>query len=300
MVTITVAGNITRVRENIYIPKCNVRRLDKQTYCYTPTGEVREYRQNTESRTKTGSLRRTFAHLRDLIRCNFNGGKSELWITLTYAENMRDPATVSHDWDVYYKRLKRYIKKPLKYIAVLEPQERGAWHIHLLLGTADGTPLYLPDSKNRALWGHGITQTERLHDADDIGAYYQTYFTDLIGNDHKRKKAARLPLYPRGMKFYRTSLNLKHPKTLIVHRNDIARYIGGKKLPQSQSIILLRYTSTDGTTRIINAYRYTIYNTASKKIAEPSYCNICNNIGVCCETCNKMSRIVKIIDIGGD
>lgn len=299
MARITTAGNITRVRESLYTPHNNVRKLDKQTYCYTPTGEVREYRQSTEHRTTSGSLRRTFAHLRDLIRCNFNGDSSELWITLTYALNERNPATVSHDWDLYYKRLKRYIKTPLKYIAVLEPQERGAWHIHLLLGTTDGTPLFIPDNKNRALWSHGITQTVRLRNADDIGAYYQTYFTDLLTDDHKRKKAARLPLYPQGMKFYRSSQNLKKPTIADVPRNDIARYMGGEKVPQSQTIVLLRLKQDDGTTRIINAYRYTVYNTDRHKTADHSCCIICNKMGDCCITCNKMSKIVKVIDIDG-
>lgn len=294
MATITIAGNITRVRENLYTPKCYIRKLNKQLYCYTPTGEVREYSQNTEHRTKTGSLRRTMARLRDYIRCNFNGGISELWITLTYAENQRNPATVSHDWDVYYKRLKRYIKKPLKYIAVLEPQERGAWHIHLLLGTTDGTPLYLPDAKNRELWRHGITQTVRLRNADDIGAYYQTYFTDLIGSDHKRKKAARLPLYPPHFKFYRCSQNLEKPTIVELPHSEAAAIIGK---PQTETIVIIKGADNHGNPILLNAYRYSVANAHRKKEYNESCCETCNKMSFCCETCNKMSKIVKVIDV---
>lgn len=293
MATYKKAGNLQAVRINMYHTATTTRRLNKTDYVYLPTGEYRQYKQG-QTRTQTGSLRRTFARLRDLIRCNFNNPAADLWITLTYAANITNPQTVAHDWDIFYKRLRRAVPRPFKYLAVLEPQERGAWHIHLLLAAEDGQPLYIADNTIRALWRQGITQTQRLKSADDVGEYYSTYFTDLYGSDHKRQKAARLPMYPPNFKFYRCSQNLTRPVM-----QDMPTIAALQKLgePTNTNIILLKDTEDNGTPKIVNAYLYIINARGRKKLRTRSCCVNCNMLGLCCETCNNKDKIVKIINI---
>lgn len=292
MAKIIKTGNIITMREALHTPLNYIRKMDKQHYIYLPTGEMRTYK--TQSRVSSGSLRRTFVRLRDLIRCNFDGGNDQLFITLTYAENMTDTARLSRDYDRFYKRLRRYINRPLKYIAVIEPQERGAWHIHLMLRTVDKTPLYIADNVIRKLWKNGITQTERLKNADDLGAYYVTYFTDLYGSDHKRKKAARLPLYPPHFKFYRCSQNLEKPTIVELPHSEAAAIIGK---PQTETIVIIKGADNHGNPILLNAYRYSVANAHRKKEYNESCCETCNKMSFCCETCNKMSKIVKVIDV---
>lgn len=51
-------------------------------------------------------------------------------LTCTYRENVTDRARVTRDLDVFIKRLRRVLPG-FEYIAVLERQKRGAWHVHI-------------------------------------------------------------------------------------------------------------------------------------------------------------------------
>ncbi len=204
-----------------------VRRLDKDHYCVLSTGEIKEYSQDKTMEKDKKNLRKTFAHLRQLIRTNFTKDASnQLFITLTYKENMIDEKQLMRDFDVFYKRLKRRLKgHKLDYIAVAEPQERGAWHFHLML-KSDQPVLYIDNKVLSEVWGHGYTDTQRLK-SDDVGSYYAAYFTDLLSNNtkgsKKRKKGARLSLYPKGFKFYRTSRGIKKPDKVYAEYEQLEK-----------------------------------------------------------------------------
>lgn len=198
-----------------------VRKLSKDSYLVLSTGEVRQYKRQEKKGGE--SLRKTMERLRGLIRCNFHSNyQNECFLTLTYKENMTDSRRLYTDWDAFYKRLKRaYKEHNFEYISVAEPQERGAWHLHILLKDADGKKLWIGKDKLTALWGHGMTQIERIK-CNDVGAYFVTYFTCVqahkwdIGETkgartHGQKKADRLHLYPAGFNFYRASRGLERP-----------------------------------------------------------------------------------------
>jgi len=51
-------------------------------------------------------------------------------LTLTYRENMLDRERMSHDWDLFVKRVRRAIGS-FEYVCVFERQKRGAWHAHI-------------------------------------------------------------------------------------------------------------------------------------------------------------------------
>lgn len=199
-----------------------VRKLSKDSYLVLSTGEVKQY-QKRDNKTQGESLRRTMERLRGLIRCNFGSDKqNECFLTLTYAENMRDTGRLYSDWDKFYKRLKyAYKQYDFAYLSVAEPQARGAWHLHILLKDTNGKKLWIDKDKLTALWGHGMTQIERIH-CDDVGAYFVTYFTQVQAHKwdiaepkgartHGQDKASRLHLYPSGFNFYRASRNLDKP-----------------------------------------------------------------------------------------
>lgn len=195
--------------------KATVKKISKEKYMVLSTGEIKDYKEKgTEGKEKT-NLRKTFNKLRQLIRTNFtNGGKNQLFITLTYKENMQDKERLMKDFDRFFKRLKRRLKEhKLDYIAVMEPQGRGAWHVHLML-KSDKLNLYIDNKEMAELWGLGYTDTKRLK-SDDVGSYYVAYFTDILNEDNKgkkREKGARINLYPKGFKFYRTSRGIKKPE----------------------------------------------------------------------------------------
>jgi len=177
------------------------------------------------------SLRMIFKKLRQLINTNFTDDESEtqLFITLTYKENMQDDKKLHKDFKDFFARLKRHVKEhELAYISIVEPQGRGAWHVHLLLKTLNQPGLFIPHQDIEKLWGHGATRTERLQ-ADNLGSYFVAYLSnaelsdakiealevsdeDIKEQDGKKYlKGIRLKWYPDYMQIYRHSRNIKQP-----------------------------------------------------------------------------------------
>lgn len=218
-------GNFIEVKEMYITPKPNIKKLNKYEYLDLSTGEIKEF--NYSDNKTAESLRITFAKLKGLIRTNFSEeANNQLFITLTYGENMQDEKKLYSDFDLFYKNLKyRYKDKyEFDYIVVAEPQERGAWHLHLMLKTKnDNDILYIDNRVISEIWGKGWTDTQKLK-SDDVGTYYVAYFTDLIDESKKpieemnaeekkkaRVKGSRLHYYPKNFKFYRTSRGIKKP-----------------------------------------------------------------------------------------
>lgn len=211
--------------------KQGVKKISKDHYVVLNTGEIKEY---THTDTKQrDSLKKTFNKLRGLIRTNFDEySKNQLFITLTYAENMKDKVKLYTDFDKFYKRLKyAYKDYKFEYIAVAEPQGRGAWHLHVMLKAVNVDSLYIDNRDISKLWGHGMTDTERLK-SDDVGSYYVAYFTDMlfVDEDNPNNKAyvkgTRLSFYPKGFNFYRCSRGIKRPVEEMVELEEIEKEYG--------------------------------------------------------------------------
>lgn len=203
------------------IPRQTIQKLDKERYVVLKSGEIKEF-ESHENKQKV-NLRRTFDELKGIIRANFDAdGHNQLFITLTYKENMTDVKRLYADFDDFWKRVRRRLKEHrLEYVAVAEPQGRGAWHMHLMV-KSDKPVLYIDKKELSSIWGHGYTTTERLK-GDDVGAYYVSYFTNLEldektvvqakNGSKKYRKGARLPLYPKYFKLYRCSRGIIRPKS---------------------------------------------------------------------------------------
>ena len=223
-----------------------IRRINKTMYEVIRTGEVLEYKTNDQ---KGGwSLKKTMERLTGLIRANFRADRNELFMTLTYKENMTDPKRLMKDFEKFWKRLTYRMKdRELGYISVAEPQGRGAWHLHVLVKAMDGSNLYIDNKAVSQIWGHGMTQTERI-ECEDCGAYFTTYFTQV--QSHKwdiaepkkeptkaQTKASRLHFYPMGFNFYRASRNMTKPEKVTMTRKEIEREYPVLKYDKSFDII---------------------------------------------------------------
>ena len=203
--------------------KQGIKKISATEYVELRTGEVKQFA-NRDSK-QNSNLRKTFARLRALIRTNFSSdADNQLFVTITYRENMTDANRLYGDFKNFMKRVKYcYSEHNFDYIAVAEPQGRGAWHLHLMLKT-NKPVLYLDQVELTKIWGLGNVRVEKLK-SDDVGSYYVAYFTDLLAEDAKgnkrRKKGARLHLYPSGFKLYRTSRGIQQPTVDAVKYADV-------------------------------------------------------------------------------
>lgn len=233
-VTLTEMGHLTEIqylqKQNI---RANIRKIDAEKYVVLKTGEIKEFQKSENRSDNLNSLRKTFKKLRYLINNNFVGSRSELFLTLTYRENMTDTKQIYKDFSLFMKRL-RYRYEGLSYLAIIEPQERGAWHFHILIKKDDKTQLFISNSEVSDLWGLGFVRVTRLSNIDNIGAYLCSYLTDIIVDDDvplgdgvvekevttvsgerlkkKIKKNGRLVLYPPGVNYFRKSKGIVYPE----------------------------------------------------------------------------------------
>lgn len=211
-------------------PKTKV--IKGHRYIILETGEIKSMKQDAEKRTDNiESVRRTMKHLRRLIGANFLTNKfnrrDQLWITLTYRDNINaldqdSSKMVYRDFKRFIRKVRRKYNPTIEYIAVLEPQASGRWHLHVLMKTLDHSNLYIPNSDLEKLWGNGFTSTKRLKNSDNVSAYVMAYVSNVQidlkttdknkANSKKVIKGGRLSFYPKGVRIYRRSRNLVDPK----------------------------------------------------------------------------------------
>lgn len=241
LVTVTDMGHLKEVQ---YMQKMNreqhVQKINADEYVVLETGEVKKFKKTDNRSESYNSLRKTFKKIRYLINSNFKGSKNELFLTLTYRENMTDTKKLYLDLDKFIKKLRYRFKNKstVDYMTIVEPQERGAWHTHTLLKFNDLNSVFIPSDDLEELWGHGFIKIKRINDVDNIGAYLSAYLTDLELTDEnlfdvlhkglkveekevkgvKKKfvKGGRLHLYPSGMNLYRKSKGIKFPEREVM------------------------------------------------------------------------------------
>ena len=233
---VKIMGNHISTTHCKFNPKGGViKKLDKDTYVNTQTGEIGKFNHTTTRNEDLKGIKKSMSKLRDIVNTNITNPKNTLWITLTYKDNMTDEKKLYKDYEKFVKKL-HYHYGDFEYIACAEPQERGAWHMHVIM-IFEHKP-FIPNAELSALWEHGFTKTTSIEDVDNVGAYLSAYLSDLeIENQtsdstcKKIIKGARLCLYPRGMHFYRTSKGIKQPRKLkLTVDNFVRRFILPKKI----------------------------------------------------------------------
>jgi len=251
LVTVTKMNHIVEIQ---HMKKMNlkpsIKKLSKDKYLVIESGEIKDF-EHIENRSQSfNSIRQTLKKMRYLIDYNFDGRKNELFCTLTYAENMTDVGRLYTDFKRFMTRLKRRYKDKgsIDYINVVEPQERGAWHCHLLLRFNDVRSIFLENSEIAEMWGQGFVTIRSLTGVDNIGAYLSAYLADIELTDGNMSvamqaglevvekevqgvkkrfiKGGRLHLYPSGMNFYRKSKGILYPEREIMTYKNAKKIVG--------------------------------------------------------------------------
>ncbi|MCL2498935.1 MAG: helitron helicase-like domain-containing protein [Defluviitaleaceae bacterium] len=260
-----------------------VKMLPNNQYMLLETGEIRDCKNSEHRGESIQSTKRSLRKMRQIINNNFTGAPNELFITLTYADNMTDVKRLYRDFEVFIKRFKRKYED-FDYINIVEPQGRGAWHCHVLLRLNTAEKAYINNNDVIApMWGHGFTKTTNLTEVDNIGAYLTAYLSDMeitndthevvlenIGNHTtvvekvikengqsvKKRilKGGRLCMYPPSMNLYRCSRGIIKPDVEVMEYWE-AKTIVGNVSPDYQKQIAIAVNDQP-----INAITYEQYN----------------------------------------
>lgn len=239
---VTFAGPVTEVTSMLHWPSPPpVRKLDAERFWDIRTGEIKEYKQSETRADNYDSLRKTFRRIRWLVNANCEEPKKCRWVTLTYAENMTDPKRLHRDYSAFWKRFCRYCDKMgygrPEYLSVVEPQGRGAWHVHAFFIWPDQAP-FIPNHELASIWSYGFVNIRKMESCDNLGAYFSAYLADapleeckgydgevktvvINGKEKKFVKGGRLHMYPPGMNIYRKSRGIKEPRSFMCEKDDV-------------------------------------------------------------------------------
>ena len=288
LVKVKQAGNITEVTYTSRRSKGGTtRKISKDEYVDIRDGQVKEFNHQDRRSDDLKSVSRSMKQGRDMINANVINPAEWRWITLTYAENMTDQKKLYNDFKNFLRKLKPFYSFN-RYIICVEPQRRGAWHIHLLLGFPTEAP-FIPNDILAHTWGHGFVKARKLDNVDNVGAYLTAYLADIPldeatpsevgractvkevdtldenGKPVKKRvlKGARLSMYPAGMHIFRWSRNCKKPSVKLCTASTAEKLVEGQTLTYESTKHI-----TDVDTGFESIINYRAYNSGRKETNE--------------------------------
>lgn len=285
-VTVKRCGNITEIRYVVHgPPTIAIEKLNADLYVDKRSGEIKEFQHHNNRAEDKASVAQSLRKLRDLINANLENPETALWVTLTYRENMRDPARLYEDYRRFWQRVKYYLSKQgypdTEYIVAAEPQGRGAWHLHCLFLFHEKAP-FIPNDDIARIWAQGFTKTKNLKGIGNPGLYLTAYLGDmelseavstgqfkaekLAESKDKSKaviKGARLKLYPPGFNLYRHSRGVKRPEVRETTEHEAQEETRGMPLTYEKTISI-----TDESGIVRNIINYRTYTMPSTKVPD--------------------------------
>lgn len=153
----------------------------------TETGKTRKY-ETTNYKTESSINRSIKQTIRPILENNFFGGPNELFVTLTFKENMEEFGELTRYFNNFWKRLcYKYSNLELACLYVKEFQQtRTSWHIHCLIKEVTGKTLYIPNNEMAKIWKYGFTKTSRV-----VAVCEYTY--KLIDEENSMKQSLFIP-----------------------------------------------------------------------------------------------------------
>lgn len=109
------------------------------------------------------SIMRTRKNIRRLINSN---GTMDKFLTLTFAESITDVKSANYEFKIFRQRLEYFLGKKFKYLGVIEFQQNGRVHYHLMMDIP-----YIPWQKLTEIWGQGRIKIERIRKPNRAGIY---------------------------------------------------------------------------------------------------------------------------------
>ena len=143
-------------------------------------GQLKPHKRRKRSRylgiRKPFSISRARLKIRRLIACNSgqHEGFKDKFMTFTFAKNIKNLREANALWSKFIPRLKKYVGHPLKYVAVVEFQDKtrgGVIHYHAVFFNLP----YILNDKIAEIWSHGFIKINNVRKIHSIGAYVSKY-----------------------------------------------------------------------------------------------------------------------------
>jgi len=159
-------------KSNLFIFNTYIK--NKIPLIYTPFGVTSPIYTHSLLKPRSISQIGSEAYRSSLSRA-FNKAKQKIYfnpdmvkfITLTYSKNQQDYEQVLTDVKIFLKTEKRLNKNTIKYVYVLEEQQRGALHIHMIATDSFQTEKNKNGYDSLKNWKHGFTTIHDIKNTDN-------------------------------------------------------------------------------------------------------------------------------------
>jgi len=175
------------------------------------------------------AIMRARRNIRRLVNANIGKWGRDVtckFVTLTFRDNIDNISMCNYEFKKFIKRLNYeiYGKKcsNLKYTGVIEFQERGAVHYHVVFYNLPYTKADVIEQ----VWGNGFIKINRIDNIENVGAYICKYLSKDNNDDRLR-----------GRKCYFNSRGLRQPIERYCDNDEMER------LKESMPGLSLRYRS---------------------------------------------------------
>ncbi len=234
-----VTPSVNRLNKS---PLSRYRRHSKYEYIDTETGEILKYKIGNNKSDNTDSIRRSLKDIRSLILNNFVEEKG-FYITLTYSYRMDDFCKANDDFRVFIDKFKyRMDDVKIEYLKIIEAQESGSWHFHILIKSSNYKYFRMTKGKVEDCWKHGSVNIKQIYDVNGLASYLGTYCGSNGTNGYKtkmQKKSERWKHYPPGARIFSKSAGIVYPKKEIMKRGELLKILNGsEKLSENDVIVI--------------------------------------------------------------
>lgn len=173
-------------------------------------GRLKGEKSNNYEEHRKQVLQRAKKNLRRLINANVGQYGKEFtakFLTLTFRDDVKDLDKANYEFKKFIQRLNYYCfgtkKANLKYTCVIEFQERGAIHYHVIIYNMP----YVKANDIANVWGNGFIKINKIDDIGNVGAYVAEYLGQAEKGQGKDVADDRL----QGKKSYFSSRGLFKP-----------------------------------------------------------------------------------------
>ncbi|WP_418253047.1 rolling circle replication-associated protein [Gordonibacter urolithinfaciens] len=159
---------------------------------------------NVEQVRSASSFSRMKGSIGGIVRSSCVGELVEraVFSTFTYSSHDADLQRAKQDAPHLAGRLKRKFPT-LEYLLVLEPHEKGDWHIHAVLILPENVEVPCAITDIGDVWPYGKVHSEAVTDANGLADYF---------NPFSAKKKPRQRFYPPGDRTFFASAGMRRPE----------------------------------------------------------------------------------------
>lgn len=158
-----------------------------------------------EQKRRADNAKRASVAFRRIVSANLAESHNPIFLTLTYANYIDDPARGYSDFRAFISALRYRFGKKFRYVAVPEFQKSGRIHFHALLWDL---PESLVDTERQtrfvaSLWGLGFIDMIRTDGHEKLAGYIAKYMSKVFCDVRLKNNRA-----------YVCSRNIKRPEFL--------------------------------------------------------------------------------------